>query len=111
MNEFEQRTSRMTVEESLGETKVKNMTTEDAIRAIQSNYPASSYTALCEALDMAIAALHEQHLAEQAAAVPEGTQKIEVTREMIVKIKMVTKPSPIKRQRNSLRTTCRKNGE
>lgn len=36
------------------------MTAEEAIHVIQSNRPTSGYTMLCEALDMAIAALREQ---------------------------------------------------
>lgn len=36
------------------------MTREEAIHVIQSNRPTSGYTMLCEALDMAIAALREQ---------------------------------------------------
>ena len=36
------------------------MTVEEAIHVIQSNRPTSGYTMLCEALDMAIAALREQ---------------------------------------------------
>lgn len=33
------------------------MTREEAIKAIKDNYPSSSYSILCEALDMAIQAL------------------------------------------------------
>lgn len=36
------------------------MTIEEAIHVIQSNRPTSGYTMLCEALDMAVAALREQ---------------------------------------------------
>lgn len=36
------------------------MTREEAISAIQSNRPTSGYTMLCEALDMAVAALRDQ---------------------------------------------------
>ena len=36
------------------------MTIEEAIKAIELNRPTSGYTILCEALDMAIAALREQ---------------------------------------------------
>lgn len=36
------------------------MTREEAIHVIQSNRPTSGYTMLCEALDMAVAALREQ---------------------------------------------------
>ena len=36
------------------------MTREEAIHVIQSNRPTSGYTMLCEALDIAIAALREQ---------------------------------------------------
>lgn len=36
-----------------------DMTVEEAIHVIQSNRPTSGYTMLCEALDMAIAALRE----------------------------------------------------
>lgn len=36
------------------------MTRKEAINAIQSNRPTSGYTMLCEALDIAIAALREQ---------------------------------------------------
>ena len=36
------------------------MTREEAIKAIESNRPTSGYTMLCEALDMAVAALREQ---------------------------------------------------
>lgn len=36
------------------------MTIEEAIHVIQSNRPTSGYTMLCEALDIAVAALREQ---------------------------------------------------
>lgn len=39
---------------------IASMTREEAISAIQSNRPTSGYTMLCEALDMAVAALREQ---------------------------------------------------
>lgn len=41
------------------------MTTEEAIKAIECNRPTSGYTILCEALDMAIAALRAQQEAEK----------------------------------------------
>lgn len=36
------------------------MTREEAIKTIESNRPTSGYTMLCDALDMAVAALREQ---------------------------------------------------
>lgn len=90
MNEFEQHTGRMTVEESLEGTKVR-MTPEMAILTLRISQPPTGHEALCEAYDMAINALHEQSLAGKAADIPEGTQEIRVVREMIVKIKTVAK--------------------
>lgn len=90
MDEFEQHTGRMTVEESLEETKVR-MTPEMAILTLRINQPPTGHEALCEAYDMAINALHEQSLANETADIPEGTQEIRVVREMIVKIKTVAK--------------------
>lgn len=67
------------------------MTAEDAIRVLQSNRPPTGCEVLCEAFEMALSALHEQRLAEQAAAVPDGIQMVEITRVMLVKVKTVTK--------------------
>ena len=89
MNEFEQHTGRMTVEESLEGTKVR-MTPERAILTLRINQPPTGHEALCEAYEMAISALHEKSLAEKTADIPEGTQKIRIVREMIVKIKATT---------------------
>ena len=47
------------------------MTKEEAIKVIESNRPSSGYTRLCEALDMAVAALKNQDWIPVSEAMPD----------------------------------------
>lgn len=56
------------------------MTREEAIKTIESNRPTSGYTMLCDALDMAVAALREQ---EQRRWIP-VTEKLPAFGERVI---------------------------